>query len=472
MKGHTYKRCPCGTVLDADGKRVNCPKKHGTWQYVHELPSTLDGRRRQSKVSGFATEREARQALTEAIDGLRRGTFVETSKQRVAEYLDQWMAGKTALRSSTRLSYAQSIALYLKPGIGHLRIRDLQYTHIEDLYAAMRCLGRPIEGRPNEILTRLLEVRRPEAKVRPLSDARIRRVHATLMSALNSAVKRRLMGSNPGQYVELPSGGRPRAVVWTDEQVRAWQRTGSAPSVAVWTAAQTGQFLDSAADDRLYPLFHLIAYRGLRRGEAVGLRWQDVDLDAGTLVVSQQIVQLGWKTEIGDPKTGSGIRTVPLDQGTVAVLRRWRAAQSEEKRVGGEGWQDTGFVFTRPDGQVIHPDLATDGFRRLSRRAELPPIRLHDLRHTAASLALAAGVPMKVVSELLGHSSLALTADTYTSVLPAVAHAAAEAVFQIVPRAVRQPVSEESSARLDDGGVAIPLPFGQSAGSNDTSEKP
>jgi integrase len=184
---------------------------------------------------------------------------------------------------------------------------------------------------------------------------------------------------------------------------------------------------------------YFIAYRGLRRGEAVGLRWQDADLDAGVLRITQQIVQLGWATEVGEPKSHSGARTVTLDAGTVTVLRRWRATQDEERQTWGPAWQHTGLMFTREDGSQLHPDTVTTVFERLSRSAGLPPIRLHDLRHTAASLALAAGVPLKVVSEQLGHSSLAITADTYTSVLPAVAQAAAEAVAGIIPRAPAAP---------------------------------
>ena len=254
------------------------------------------------------------------------------------------------------------------------------------------------------------------------------------MSALNTAVKRRALASNPASYVELDAGRRPRAVVWTDEQVDAWRRTGRRPAVAVWTADQTGQFLDTALEDRLYPLLHLVAYRGLRRGEVVGLRWQDVHLNAGYLRVAQQVVQLGWPTYTGDPKTTSGERSVSLDLSTIDVLRRWRLAQQAERRLWGAAWTDTGLVFTREDDSQLHPARASQLFHRITRTAGLPPIRLHDLRHTAASLALAAGVPLKVVSEQLGHSSLAITADTYTSILPTVAQAAAEAVFGIVPR--------------------------------------
>jgi hypothetical protein len=227
--------------------------------------------------------------------------------------------------------------------------------------------------------------------------------------------------------VLAPSSGRMTA-----------SRHGSAPACALASPygrrEQTGAFLDRAHQDRLYPIYHLIAYRGLRRGEAVGLRWQDLDLEAGYARITQQVIQLGWATEVGEPKTDSGARTVSLDDATIAVLRTWRRAQDSERRQWGAAWVDSGLVFTREDGSQLHPDVVTTMFERIYRDAALPPIRLHDLRHTAASLALQAGVPLKVVSEQLGHSSLAITADTYTSVLPAVARAAAEAVAGIIPR--------------------------------------
>ena len=149
----------------------------------------------------------------------------------------------------------------------------------------MQQIGRP-EPASSAVLDRLLEARNAGVPRRPLSTATIRRVYATLMSALNSAVKCKRIAYNPAAHVELASGRRPRAVVWTDDRVTAWLRTGARPPVAVWTAQQAGAFLDVAAKHRLYPLFHLIAYRGLRRGEAVGLRWEDVDLDAGFLRIS------------------------------------------------------------------------------------------------------------------------------------------------------------------------------------------
>lgn len=176
----------------------------------------------------------------------------------------------------------------------------------------------------------------------------------------------------------------------------------------VWTPEQTGIFLDHAAGHPLYPLFHLMAFRGLCRGEACGLAWPDLDL--------------------------------------APHHRRQEQARDEW----GQAWQASGRVFTREDGSALHPDHVTDAFARLAYGAGLPPIRLHDLRHGAATLMLAGGADMKLIQAMLRHSSLAITADTYTSVLPEVAREAAEAAAALVPRKIpaqeaRPPVLPVSS---------------------------
>jgi integrase len=179
----------------------------------------------------------------------------------------------------------------------------------------------------------------------------------------------------------------------------------------------------------------LIAHRGLRRGEACGLHWTDLDLDNAALTVTWQIVQHGWATELKAPKTEGSERVIALDAGTVAALREHRLIQRRERLAAGPAWTDTGLVFTKPDGTAFHPATVTEQFHALVAAAELPPVRLHDLRHGAATLALAAGTDLKIVQEMLGHSTITLTADTYTSVLPDLARTAAEATAAVIPRA-------------------------------------
>lgn len=183
------------------------------------------------------------------------------------------------------------------------------------------------------------------------------------------------------------------------------------------------------------PLFYVVAFRGLRRGEACGARWVDCDLDEGVLTVAEQLVTVGWQVEAGEPKSDAGNRDVALDRLTVAVLRAHRKRQLEDRLAWSTAWVDSGRIFTREDGSELHPASVTDLFGEIVETAGLPPIRLHDLRHGAASIAKTAGIDTKVISEMLGHSSRKITDDTYTSIFVEVAREAAEAAAAIVPRA-------------------------------------
>lgn len=202
----------------------------------------------------------------------------------------------------------------------------------------------------------------------------------------------------------------------------------------VWRPDQLGQFLDHAAEDRLYALWHLYAFRGLRRGEACGLEWDEVDLTGGSIAIVRQRISIAGVVYEDTPKSDAGERVIALDEETAGVLRSHRLAQRKDRMAAGSAWVDSGKVFSAPDGSPLDPSDISDQFEDLIIGAGLPPIRLHDLRHGAASLMLAAGVSMKVVQETLGHSNIALTANTYTSVYPEVATAAAEATARMVPR--------------------------------------
>jgi integrase len=384
---------------------VHCPRSEsgdllphrcrGTWSYHVDAGRDGTGRRRQLTKGGFATRADARAALHEIlVAGTPRN--LEAHRITVEAYLGQWLDGKRGLRPSTRKSYQEHINLYLVPHLGRVRLRDLTATHIDSMISTIG-----------------------SDQTRRLSPTTIRRIHATLRAALNTAVRRQLLSVNPATQVELP----PR------------RRT----TVAVWTPTQLRDFLIAIQDDRLYPLYHLVALTGLRRGEAIGLRWSDLDLERHVLTVNQQVVQIDRVKHIGPPKTNAGQRVVPLDPGTAALLEARRAAQQVERDRWGAGWTETGHVFTSEDGSLLSPDYVTRHFRRLVKAAGLPELRLHGLRHTNASLGLAAGVAMKVVSERLGHSAIAVTADLYTHVVPVVAQQAANAIADLValpPRCV------------------------------------
>jgi integrase len=200
----------------------------------------------------------------------------------------------------------------------------------------------------------------------------------------------------------------------------------------VWTPAQTMIFLEAARRHRLHALRRLIATRGLRRGEGCGLRRPDTDLGTALSTIRWQITQLGWDPVQGAPKSDAGERTVALDADTVTDMTIWRQEQDKEQEAAGDAWADSGFEFTGELGSPLHPATVTDAFHLLAYLAGLPPIRLHDLRHGAATLLLAAGHDMKVVQETLGLSSITIAADTYTSVLPELARRSAEEVAALI----------------------------------------
>ena len=397
MKGQTYKRCSCRpeTLIDAEGRRTNCNKKHGTWYYRHDLPRDSRGRRRQVKQGGFATEREARKALTQALSELDRGVHVERSRLLVGDFLEQWLAGRVNLRPSSVRFYRVALDRYLKPELGRVRLSELRADDIDRAFTRIR---QGIDGRGN-----------------PVSPALIGRLKTTVRAALNVAVKRGLVHLNPAQHVEVAAHARP--------------------AVHVWDAPTTGRFLDATSSTPYGALWHLIASFGLRRGEAAGLRWSDIHLDLGVVVVAVQRTQVGKDIYEAAPKTRAGARTLSLDTGTVAVLRSHRARQAAARSAAGPAWVDSGLVFTMADGRGMQPQYVTRLFTRACRDGGFPLIRLHDLRHTSASLGLAAGETLVEVSKRLGHSQLAITADTYTHVLPVVALASSEKRAALIPRA-------------------------------------
>jgi integrase len=335
----------------------------------------------------------------------------------VGGWLHEWIETRHHLASSTLKSYREHIQLHLEPGLGLIPLAELD---VHDLVAFHRTLAK----------------RRRTRDRAPLSAATIQRVNTTLRAALNAARRQGLIDRNPASEIALPRGRRPRAVVWTDDLITEWRRTGIRPPVSVWTAAQTARFLASCREHRLYAAYHLIALRGLRRGEAIGLRWCDLDLDRGIGYICRQRVRLREQVLETAPKTETSIRPLILDRTTVTVLRQHRARQIAACTATKS--EPSGYVFTDLRGQPLHPEYLYYSFKKLTKAAGLPPIRLHDLRHTAASLALEAGADLKVVSDQLGHSSIVLTADTYISVLPPLALKAAEATAKLIAKAGRR----------------------------------
>jgi len=424
VKGSTLKRCTCPAKYNAKGARINCPKKHGSWSYIADVGvDEVTGKRKQIKRGGFATQDAAEVALTELLNRIRQGTYTPDSDITVGEWLQQWIAEREKagrVRESTVTAYRSHITLYLVPKLGRVKLSDL----------------RP--GRVQKMVDELAE-----------GDERggstVVRILATLRSALTTAVKRQLIGMNPAstKLLELPEASRPKVTPWSPDEL--------------------GTFLDSVAAHPLGALFEFIAASGLRRGEALGVRWSDVDLEAGVLVVRQQITQIQKKrigaqpecpvcgdrhagVGYGKPKTRSGEdRVVELDSGVVGVLLVHRLAQDAERADWGDAYRDHGLVFARPGGDPLAPGDITELFAELADEAGLRHIRLHDLRHGHASLLLASGADMSLVSKRLGHSSITLTVDTYSHLLEGVGRQAAEKATALVPRKPRdQSVTSES----------------------------
>jgi integrase len=192
-----------------------------------------------------------------------------------------------------------------------------------------------------------------------------------------------------------------------------------------WTKEQLKAFLEAVHDDRLSPFLHTIAMTGMRRGEAIGLCWSDVDLEAERLSVRRALIPSGREDIVSEPKTVKGRRVIALDPITVDVLKTQAACQLEEQRDWDDAWGDSGLVFTLKSGETLGPESVSRCFRQAVKQSLLPQIRLHDLRHTHATLALRASVHPKVVSRRLGHATVSISLDTYSHAIPAMQEAAA-----------------------------------------------
>lgn len=495
MKGSTHRRCYCRDPKTGKPLGKKCPKlasrKHGSYSIRQELPPDENGTRRSFSRAGYTSLKAAQADLDhvralialadsddpEGLDliatmleevGAEKSPLpdIEETRRRlrsgqdligrltVGEWLDRWLEGKR-IRKSGLNRYETDIRVHLKPHIGQRRLDRLRVSHLSEMFTAIADANAEVQEQNAQRRAALDELatvpwkgqahraRRKAMKAaidgmppfrRVTGPATRQRIKSTLRASLNDAIAQQIITFNPAAHVELDPARKPKALVWTDERVAKWRATGEKPSpVMVWTPEQTGAFLDFVGEDRLYAMWHLIAFRGLRRGEACGQPWSETNLDTHTLTVSAQLVQDGWQVETSDPKTDSGYRVVALDDDTIDVLRRHRERQEAERAEWGSAWVDSGLVFTQEDGSWLHPGKVTDLFERLLAASGLPPIRLHDLRHGAATLMLAAGVDVKIVSDTLGHSDTRITRDIYQSVLPHVGKSAAEATAKLVP---------------------------------------
>ncbi|MGW6497977.1 site-specific integrase [Nonomuraea angiospora] len=385
------RRCGCVDAETGRQRGVTCPRlpvdgDHGSWYFAVQLRG-LDGKRQRVRQGGYTDSEEAQAAGRALAAADRDGAGAGCT---LGQWLARWLATKDALRPSTRQGYATHIRLYLIPQLGRILLHQLTSRDVNELLATLAS--------------------RPSPTGRRLSPATVVRIHATLRTALNAAVRARLIPVNPANGAELPHPQRPHPVVWTVGRTARWQQTGERPAVAVWTEQQLAALLTGVAQDRLYAAWWLAALRGLRRGELAGLRWMDVDLQAAELTVTQQRVHADGQVVVGPPKSAASCREVALDAQTVRMLTRHRERQEQLSAMAGTRWQDSGYGFTTATAAPLRPDYLTGRFRRLVAASGLPPVRLHDLRHGAATLALAAHTDLKVVQAMLGHARIVLRA--------------------------------------------------------------
>jgi integrase len=300
--------------------------------------------------------------------------------------IGQWLpAIERTIRATTFINYQGHVRNHIVPRLGTVPLNELSGTLINSVYAELLSYGQSVTRRS-------------------LSPTTVRRIHATLHRALRDAVRWGLLLDNPADRSDPPRS-----------------RADGIVEMHTWDVAQLRRFLEVVRGDALYPVWHVLAMTGMRRGECLGMRWRDIELDEGRIAVRQCLVAVGCQVCPSPPKTARARRVIALDQSTIDALAS-HAAKSRDQGDRNE------LVFTGREGGFLHPNSVSKRFARLVAVSGLPRIRLHDLRYTHATIALRAGVHPKIVSERLGHSTVSLTLDVYSHAVP---HMQKEAALQI-----------------------------------------
>ena len=391
MQGHIHKR----VRTDRHGKET------ARWYVVLDLGFGDDGRRRQKWHGGFRTRREAEAARAKLVTEVNSGAYVVPGRTTLAEWVrDSWLLmTEPRVKATTFHSYKRNLELHVLPVLGQKRLQQLTPPMLTALYGR---LAQDADGRKG------------------LSAKTISYIHSTLHKVLSDAVDSGLLVKNVAAAAKPP---RPKR-----------RATGG---IQAWEPDELARFLEAVRETRLAAIWRLSTMTGMRRGEVLGLRWCDVDLDRARLSVRQALVAVGYEVVHSTPKSHSA-RVIDLDAETVAQLRAHRRRQAEERAVLGIDYQDHDLVVAKENGEPIHPHTFSQAFERLIEKAGLRTIRLHDLRHTHATLALKAGVPVKVISERLGHESPAFTLKQYAHVIPGMQAEAAAQVASLIDQAHRR----------------------------------
>jgi integrase len=332
-----------------------------------------NGKRRRKYLYG-ETRGAVAGELTKVLRNKAQGLPVFIERQTVGQFLERWLedSARVATRPRTFERYSQLIRLHIVPTLGWLRLEKLSPGHVQHLLNAKLAAG--------------------------LSSKTVRHIRGVLCTALGRALKWDLVGRNAAALTDAPKAVRPEIRAFTPDEAK--------------------RFIDAVKGERLEALYLLTVTLGLRRGEVLGLKWPDVDFDASTVQVRASLQRENGRLELSETKTKGSRRPLPLLEFVAKALRAHRVRQHQERLVAGYRWQDMGFVFTTRIGTPVDPANLLDWFKRILKDAELPHIRFHDLRHSAASLLLALNVHPRVVMELLGHSQISLTMDTYSHVVP------------------------------------------------------
>lgn len=400
--------------------RGSIQKKGQKWYaVVYDGVNPETGNYRRRWVPAGTRRGDAEKLLADLVKRSHQGETVVSEKLTLAQYLTtKWLpVQETRLRTSTYDSYRRNIELHVIPALGQRQLDQLTVEDIDLFYARLLKNGRKKKS-PGE-----------KGEARGLSPKSVHNIHVMLNKALGDAARKGTVIRNVVALADAPS-------------LQARKR----PEIKAWDISQLVAFLDAISPHRMAPAFHFAAHTGMRRGEILGLRWRDLDLDAGRVSVRQALVSVAYEVSISDVKTGTSRRTIDIDTGVVQVLQDWWKTRTEE-RDGSEPTEHD-LVFVKGDGTSMHPDIFSQLFDRTVAKIDVPAISLHDLRHTHATLLLKAGVHVKVVSERLGHANVAFTMNVYQHVLPGMQAEAADTFALLIH-------SQRSTSRLaqdPDGG--------------------
>lgn len=363
-------------------------RKDGRW--VGSLNLGWEDGKRKRRHFYAATAAEVRDQLLKARSDQSRGLPVATDRQTIAQFLESWLEHTLKARAKPRSveSFTVIVRKHIVPAIGRIRLDKLTPQHVQALLEKKR--------QPYKVKNKAgKEVEKPG--LAPQSIASIRTV---LRSALGQALKWGLVARNVATLIDPPRIPRPQFHVLDTDGAK--------------------KLLAAARGERFEAVIVLALTLGLRRGEILGLRWSDIDFEERVLRVNQALQRFGGRLQITEVKTERSRRVVAIPESVVRPLKARRARQAQERLLAGLEWQDSELVFTNPNGGPLEPITLHREYKELLEAARLPTeVRFHDLRHTAASLLLAQGVHLRVIMELLGHSSISLTANTYSHVMPA-----------------------------------------------------